>query len=405
MTDEASRIENIEDLLIILGRTSFSGEEKKHAEYLCNLIDEWPLFTDLAIKNGIAALIWQNILDLNLSQYISDTECQILEGVRLKTIARVTFITGSVSEIVSRLEANGIKTILLKGQALERSVYGSRGLRQMSDIDLLVSRKDALKARDILINELGFISQPIKSSLYRYLLLDTGNHLPGLYRGGVSVDLHFRLFGQQEDILSEQALDSACFIKTAEREFNILPPDIAFLSMIFHLGKHESKGEFQLRLYNDLYLLLKNNRQSILDDRLLRNAKSAGVSSETIRVLCLMKYIFKVDIPEEFISGRDLNIDIDTFYKNLANPWKKVPGFPKEQYLNGLRSMPGTFKKLIYIAGDIFTSVSFMKKRYRCQTAIGCIPFYFHRLGKLFWLSAHILKNLTGSKRRLSSKI
>ena len=167
MTDEASRIENIEDLLIILGRTSFSGEEKKHVEYLCNLIDDWPLFTDLAIKNGIAALIWQNILDLNLSQYISDTECQILEGVRLKTIARVTFITGSVSEIVSRLEANGIKTILLKGQALERSVYGSRGLRQMSDIDLLVSRKDALKARDILINELGFISQPIKSSLYR----------------------------------------------------------------------------------------------------------------------------------------------------------------------------------------------------------------------------------------------
>jgi hypothetical protein len=46
----------------------------------------------------------------------------------------------------------------------------------MSDADLLVAPSDALKARDILVRE-GFSSMPLKSPLYRHIILDLGNHL------------------------------------------------------------------------------------------------------------------------------------------------------------------------------------------------------------------------------------
>ncbi len=98
--------------------------------------------------------------------------------------------------MVDILEKEGIRVVLLKGLALEHTVYGSRGLRQMSDADMLVTPGEALRARDIM-STAGFESMPMKSRLYRHIMLDLGNHLPEMHRGGISVDLHYRLFGRK----------------------------------------------------------------------------------------------------------------------------------------------------------------------------------------------------------------
>src|SRR5665811_2588753 len=94
----------------------------------------------------------------------------------------------------------------IRDRALEHSVYGSRGLRQMSDADLLVAPEDALRAQKILVKA-GFVSRPVKSSLYRHIILDLGNHLPELHRNGISVDLHHRLFGPEGAEIVRRALD------------------------------------------------------------------------------------------------------------------------------------------------------------------------------------------------------
>ena len=64
-------------------------------------------------------------------------------------------------------------------EVITNMIYGSRGLRQMSDADLLVAPGNALRAREILLRE-GFVSRPMKSSLYWHIVLDLGNHLPEL---------------------------------------------------------------------------------------------------------------------------------------------------------------------------------------------------------------------------------
>ena len=76
----------------------------------------------------------------------------------------------------------------------------------MSDADLLVAPEDVLRARDILIRT-GFVSKPMKSSLYRHIILDLGNHLPELHLNGISVDLHHRLFGPEGTTIVRRALD------------------------------------------------------------------------------------------------------------------------------------------------------------------------------------------------------
>ncbi len=215
-------------LLFLLSRTTFTEEERELAERGCRALTGWKLFSDLVIRHGVAALVWQNITDLGLAETVPEQERNLLESIRFKTIARVSFITSEAAAVVALLEKEGIRALLLKGLALEHSVYGSRGLRQMSDADLLVAPEDALRARDILVKA-GFVSRPMKSSLYRHIIFDLGNHLPELHRNGISVDLHHRLFGAEGTAIVRRALNDPEAISITGRTYYVLPPEIALL--------------------------------------------------------------------------------------------------------------------------------------------------------------------------------
>ena len=373
----------VTDLLLLLSRVSFTGNERQRAGELCQVLSDWPAFTELSVKHGVAALVWQNIVDLQLDSLVSASECQILETSWLRTIARVAYITSTAKEIISTLEGAGIKVLLLKGLALEHSVYGSRGVRQMSDADLLVAPGDALRARDIILS-LGFASRQLKSPLYRKIILDLGDHLPDMYRGGVSVDLHHRLFGPLATELTAQALRLSYKVTAGGKTYNVLPPRIAILSMVRHLQKHHNKGEFQMRLYCDIYLLLKQHFENVICDELLNEAWEAGVLNELKELLYIMKIVYGLDVPDKFIMGLNINQDIlIRFYNNLVNPGHSEPLDPRELYKMNLQSITGLKHKIIFIVGDIFPSISFMKKRYDCHSVMGCLLRYPHRFGKL----------------------
>ena len=384
MTASGSELENITDLLVILSRTDFGIHERRSAEKLCGVITDWYSFAGLAIRHGVAALVWQNLNDLNLAHHVGEKESVILEGTMMRTIVRVTYITSVAAEIVQALNSAGIRVLLLKGLALEHSVYGSRGLRQMSDADLLVSPGDALKARDV-IESLGFESRPLKSSLYRRIIMDLGNHLPEMHRGGISVDLHHRLFGARATALTEKALSAPGRVTAAGMTCNVLPPRINFLNLVSHLRKHDIKGEFQLRLYCDIYLLLQQSETEVLADELAEEARMAGIEEEVKMVLYIMKEVYDVNVPDRFTEDvRPELIDLKRFLVNLEDPGYAAPVTATEFYRRNLRAIKGIKGKLIFIAGDLFPSVTFMKQRYGCRSAAGALIRYPHRLGKLY---------------------
>jgi len=373
-------------LLLLLSRIEFTDEEKIRAGEECASFRGWKLFTDLAVRHGVAALVWQNLSDLSLDRHVPETERVIMEGLRFKSIARVTYITGVAAEIVQALEREGIRVLLLKGLALEHTVYGSRGLRQMSDADLLVSPANALRARDILVRA-GFTSMPLKSPLYRHIILDLGNHLPELRRGGLSVDLHFRLFGPEGDELVATAIREAEVINAAGSTFHVLPPVTAFLGLVSHISKHEVKGEFQLRLYTDIYLLLNRQAAGIINSYLPDAAKEAGIPGEVRVVLTVMEQVWGVEIPPELraLPG-DEQMKAGRFMDELMHPDMLMPESQRDMFSRNMQSLAGFKKKLIFITGDIFPSLHFMRHRYGCRTNLTAMLYYPHRLGKLVWV-------------------
>ena len=380
-------------LLLLLSRTEFSGDEKRLITGEFEVFSSWKLFAWLAVRHGVAALIWQNITDLNLAAKVPETERTLLEGLRFKSIARVAWISETAAGVCALLEKEGIRVVLLKGLALEHTVYGSRGLRQMSDADLLVAPSDALRARDILTGD-GFRSMPLKSPLYKHIILDLGNHLPEMHRGGISVDLHYRLFGPEAEESVTRAVAGADTIVAGNEHFRVLPPLIAFLALVSHIYKHEVKGEFQLRLWVDIYLLLSKYGSSILTGELAPAAEEAGIAAETRTVLTVMEKIWGVKMPPEVnalaVRNPDDVIGEETvagrFMHDLMHPGSVVPLSQREMFRRNLQALKSPGKKLIFILGDIFPSVGFMKHRYGCHSSLKALLFYPHRLGKLAWV-------------------
>ncbi len=373
-------------LLLLLSRIDFTPAQKDHAKEEIRSFSEWKHFAGLAVRHGVAAFVWQNISDLGLAGSVPETEKTLLEGLRFKSIARVSWITEAAAGVTTMMEKEGIKVVLLKGLALEHTVYGSRGLRQMSDADLLVAPSDALKARDILIRE-GFSSMPLKSPLYRNIILDLGNHLPELHRGGISVDLHYRLFGPEGGEMVARAIEESEIIVSGERHFRVLPPMTSFLALVSHIYKHEIKGEFQLRLWTDIYLLLERYGGSILIPGLPAAAEEAGIGAETRIVLKVMEQVWGVMIPETMRARTDEErTRAERFLTDLSHPGAVEPISRRDMFKRNLEALRSTRKKMIFILGDVFPSVGFMKKRYGCRSSLSAVLHYPHRLGKLFWI-------------------
>jgi hypothetical protein len=386
MIDDITESNRAVNLLLQLCSIASGQEEKEPVIREAESFSNWKLFTDLAVRHGVAALVWQNMSDLSLTKPVPEPERTILEGSRLRSITRVAYITSVAGDVVSILGKEGIRVLLLKGLALEHQIYGSRGLRQMSDADLLVAPEEALRARDILIRE-GFVSMPMKSKLYRHIILDLGNHLPELHRGGVSVDLHHRLFGPEGATMISHAIKNAAVLSVEGNTFHVLPPAIAFLGLVNHIYKHGVKGEFQLRLYNDIGLLLKKYGSEILNKDLMSSSAQAGIENEVREVLSVVSGAWGIQVPHEMrLSPEQEKEAVKTFIQRILHPGLVKPVSQREFFRRNLKSIRGVRKKLIFIAGDLFPSVGFMKRRYGCRTTMQALLYYPHRFGKISWI-------------------
>lgn len=389
---------NVLNLILLLCRDELTAEEKIKAEDIAAAVTDWELFSDLALKNGVAALVWYNISGCGARQFVPDSVRHFLEGALKRTIVRVEYISAKAGEISKILEEEGIKAVMLKGLALEHTVYGNKGLRQMSDADILVSPAQCIKAWNILKKN-GFTSNPMKSLFHKVIMIHIGNHLPELHKGGISVDIHHRLFYSAGTGLIADAIDKAELIDISGNRCYILPPRIAFLAMINHLLKHNMSGEFQVRLYTDLYLMLKYHKNAILCPELLAEADKTGLRKELAAALYLVNAYWDYRVAEDFftaITPQERQAYGELFYKGLKRPGQKHDTGRKELYSTILSGIPGLGNKILFLLGDVFPSVAFMKKRYGCRNLISVISHYPYRLGKIVWFINALTKKPTG---------
>ena len=202
------RLRDEEYLLLELCRLEFNNQRLNRIRSLVAVINDWNYFMNLANEHGVAALVWHNLEKLQLHSGIPEEVVTYLRNTLMISLSRNIFNIESMGEALRVLSADNIKTVILKGLALENSVYGSSGMRQMSDIDILINRDECIKARNILISN-GYESLPVKSFFHELIIDYSGKHLPSLIKNGTSVEIHIELFGEGKNILTKILYDSS----------------------------------------------------------------------------------------------------------------------------------------------------------------------------------------------------
>jgi len=167
-------IRNEEMLLPALCRLDFSNEQTVKINELVKCVADWEYFASLANEHGVVALVFYNLEKSGFLAAVPEKIASILNNAFMLSLSRNSFHTSVISELLRILNEENIKSVLLKGMALELSVYGNTGLRQMTDIDILIDRNEYKRARKTLIKN-GFVSLPVNPCFTYQLLLIQGS--------------------------------------------------------------------------------------------------------------------------------------------------------------------------------------------------------------------------------------
>ena len=270
-------IRDEEILLLGLCRLSFGVELKVMLTALAETVTDWDYFFSVANAHGVAALVYHNLEKLGFLHLVPDKVAGNLRNAMMVSLSRNAGNAEAMGEVLRILNRENIKTVLLKGLALELTVYGNKGLRQMTDVDVLVSRDNCMKARKLLM-ENGFESLPVKSLFLKPIIADFGKHLPTLIKNGFAVELHHELFGAGKNVLTRILYETSIELEVNGEKSFVPDAQIFFLYLVKHLYLHEMNNESQLRLYTDLVVLIDKYGDEILNYDLLTYANQAGMS-------------------------------------------------------------------------------------------------------------------------------
>jgi hypothetical protein len=258
----------------------------------------------------------------------------------------------------------------------------------MTDVDVLATREDCLKARRLLMNN-GFISLPVKSVFHKPILADAGKHLPTLIKDGFSFELHHELFGTGKNGLTRMLYDSSPEIEIKAEKTFIPSPQLFFLYLVRHLYSHEMNNESQLRLYADLVVLIERYKDEIINNDLLEYAKDAGMSEILAGRLEPLRDLWGISFPEginEFIYKWDNPSSINKFVFFLKSPKDNSSPDRAVLYRHNISEVPGFHRKTLFLLGDLFPTIRFMKKRYNCNSGWKALLYYPLRWGKVWYL-------------------
>jgi hypothetical protein len=385
-TEVKIRIE--EELLLGLCRLEFSNENLEKIKSIIADVSDWDYFKNLANLHGVGALVWHNIEKHNFFSGIPDEVLTYFKSTLMINISRNTFINESMGEVLHLLNKNKIKAVILKGFALENSVYGNSGLRQMSDVDILIDRDQCIIARDILISN-GFVSLPLKSFYHEFIIAYSGKHLPSLIKNGISVEIHNELFGKSNKKMTRILFDTSYEVEIKGEKTWFPQPQLFFLYLVKHLWLHEINNESQLRLYTDLIVLIEKHYDEILNYNLIKLVSESGMSEIMASHLEPLRDMWGITFPDlinVFVDKFSNSGAINNFIFFLESPKNNPPVNKPKLYRHIISDIPGFDRKFLYVLGDVFPSISFMKKRYKCKNTWQAIRYYPVRLGKLLWL-------------------
>ncbi len=179
-------------LLLCCSRTSIDAVTSERLDGLLREPLDWNYLLEISQWHGVLPLLYWNLKD-SRAELVPPEYLKELRGRFQSNVARNILLTGELSRIVKLFTSEGVDVIPYKGPALAVAAYGHLSLRRFVDLDIMVRKRDVLRAKELLI-ALGYNANPPLTQTQEAIMLRTQHNLPfARDEGRVLVELHWEV--------------------------------------------------------------------------------------------------------------------------------------------------------------------------------------------------------------------
>lgn len=183
------------ELLLLLARTRVSPEATERIAVLLDQELDWLRFTRNALSHDVLPLVYTSLKPAG-GRAVPASILDQLARYFDRHARHNRRLAAELLRLLALLDAHSIPALAVRGPELAAAAYGELALRTFGDLDILIRRRDALRARDILfadgytlygtrLDADGFPAEPGK---YEYMFTR--------HDGDWFTELHWRLTPQ-----------------------------------------------------------------------------------------------------------------------------------------------------------------------------------------------------------------
>lgn len=378
-------------ILILTAQLAMDERSASELDLLVRRNIDWDNLVSHSKVHGTAGLLYRN-LTTNISQdLLPEAAIENLRNFYLLTTATGLQYLLHLKEFAEAANAVGVEIMVLKGAAMAEELYGDLGLRQLSDVDLLIREEDWPAARNIL-EEQGYWSDSDKILPPKLTRYDIQAHMQYLSPSGYCLEFQFDLYTLG---IGMRDIDGV-WQRARKSEVNGVPvliasPEDQLLHLAIHANRH---GLSRLKWLVDITESLRKSDN--LDwDLLVGVAIKEKVNVSVYQTLRQIERIFGIELvrgdvmerlkPRRYqkalwsmawprdrldeFRGRNEDAICFYFYKPLSG-WN----------LLNFAIMSRMRDKLKYQARWIFPPISWMSRTYGTTNSIDLLKFYTLRM-------------------------
>jgi hypothetical protein len=271
------------ELLLLTARVELDAEASARVRALLERDPDWNRLLHLAEWHAMLPLLCSSLQTV-APQAVPEPVRRQLEAHYFANAARNLYLARVLGELLAWLGSHGIRAVPLKGIALAAGAYGNLALREVRDLDLLVSRRDVEQARQLFLAR-GY--QPARHATGAYALETPDRTL--------MVELHWALtrphfpFALDLDSVSDR-LERVLVAGTPMPDF---PPEELLLYLCVHAATH---GWERLRWVCDVAQQLRSH-PDLAWERALEQAAALGCRRMFLLGLCLARDLLGAVVP------------------------------------------------------------------------------------------------------------
>lgn len=360
---------------------------------------DWPRVTEMAHRHGLEPMLWWTLRQTG--QEAPSRVWGSLERRALASTLGYAIQAHSQQEINAALTKAGIPALWLKGAALALTIYPDPALRPMIDLDVLVPVDQCAEALRLL-QGLGYTRDDVRDGLFGHRSPDQpGEALPKkqhyYLRGGsnrrVVVELHFRLMGENDQLLPPERL---AWFWTQTQRLTLadgssglgLSPEADLLYLSAHAVLQHSETDILLMRNLDLHLLVK--KQPLNWNVILDQAVELGWTAAVERALDQTQKYFNTPIPDTVLTAlRSRRSDSDS----ALLEWRKnIAGLQHLAWIQRQLKGLAPLGRVRCLYRSIFPTPAYMRQLYGLQPDQAIWSYYFRRwykqgsyFGRMLW--------------------